>query len=655
MAVTVEAMRTGKVNTIATPRCLTLLVSVTLLFCLLLPQSAQASEEITRFHSEVRVLPDGSLDVTETIDYRLGAGLTKRGIFRDFPMTSPTASGRRAPVTFEVLSVTRNGRTEPYTLLRENGYKRVRIGLPDVFLPAPSEQTYELRYRTEGQLRGLPDFDELYWNVTGHRWAFPIEQASITVTLPDRAEILQHAAYSGPPGTQDHDVEVTEVAPGLYRARTTAAVLPGNDFTIAVAWPKGLVALPSPREIFGLSYDQAAGVAGILAGALALFVCWLLVGRDPKGGAIYPEFEPPKGIGPAAARYIQEQGFDNRCMTAAIVSMAVKGALRIVEEGDTGFFKSHSYFLEPLGTNNKGLTPAERAAYGRLFASGGRLELTRDKTNGKRMDKARRALKAQLREEHYGASFVRNWLYTLAGAAIGVVTAAILLLVIWQNVPSAFDRLGQWLIAGAAAGFVGLIVSSLLTTPISLPRSFGKLMGALIFIVPLGIGVFLGGRNLLAELQARAGGELDIVLLGSGAVFGFLVAFFHILMARPTKAGRKLLDHIEGFALYLGTAEEERLNLLNPPERTPEHFEKLLPYAIALGLVHQWSAQFAGVVGATTMPNWYRGRGHFDIDRFDRNLGSAVASTSQPSSRGSGSGGGGFSGGGGGGGGGGSW
>ncbi len=647
-----------------------LLASIALLCCLLSPLAAQASEEIMRFHAEVRVLPDGTLDVTETIDYRLGAGLTKRGIFRDFPLTSPTGGNERAPVTFEVLSVTRNGRKEPHYIQQRNDLARVRIGDADVILPAPSEQTYVLRYRTEGQLyasRNLvirsrtqrtefEDSDQLVWNVTGNDWPFPIRQASVTVILPEDAKILLHAAYTGAFGSEDQNAEVTEIADGLFRARTTVPLAPREGFTVWVTWPPGLVDVGEPvrHEIFGLSYDQAAGVAGTLAGALALLVCWLVVGRDPKGGAIYPEFGPPKGIGPAAARYIQEQGFDNRCITAAIVSMAVKGALRIVEEGADGFFSSRDYKLVPLGSRDKGLSPAERAAYGEMFSLGGELELTGDKINGKRMDKARHALKDQLKEEHYGASFVRNWLYTLAGASVGVVTVAVLLLLIWQNVPSAFDRLGQWLIAGAAAGFIGIVVSSLLNTRISLPRGFGKLIGALLFIVPFGVGVFLGGRTLLAELQTRAGGELDVVLLGSGAVFGFLIALFHLLMARPTKAGRKLLDHIEGFALYLGTAEEERLNLLNPPERTPELFEKLLPYAIALGLAHQWSAQFAGVVGATTMPNWYHGSGHFDADRFDRNLGSAVSSTSAPS-RGSGSGGGGFSGGGGGGGGGGSW
>ena len=634
----------------------TLLASIALLCCLLMPQAVLASEEIARFHAEVRVLPDGSLDVTETIGYRLGAGLTKRGIFRDFPMTSPTASGGRAPVTFEVLSVTRNGRAEPYTLLRENGYTRVRIGLPDVFLPAPSQQTYELRYRTEGQLRGFRDFDELYWNVTGHRWAFPIEQASVTITLPAGADILQHAAYTGRIGAQEQDYEVTEAAPSLYRARTTAPLLPGRGFTVAVAWPKGLVAMPAPRTLFGLPYDRLSLMAGTLAGVLALLACWFAVGRDPKGGAIYPQFTPPKGIGPAAARYVQERGFDNSCLTAAIVSMAVKGALRIVDEPSDGLFKSHDFSLEPLGSRDKGLTPAERAAYTQMFPAGGVLILKRDSTNGKRMDEARRALKGRLKDEHYGASFLRNWIYTLAGIATGVVVTLLLLLFAWQDPHLALNQLGIWLLlaAGTALPAYGLAM---------LPSFWRNLRSggtALLIKAAVFVGftfvAMQSAQSAIWQLLRDTGGEIDLLFLGSAAVFGILAVTFHFLMAAPTKSGRRLLDHIEGFALYLGTAEEERLNLLNPPERTPALFEKLLPYAIALGLDHEWSAKFAGVLSNTGAPNWYRGHGRrFNAGAFGGSLGSAISATSMPSKGGSGSGGGGFSGGGGGGSGGGSW
>jgi uncharacterized membrane protein len=117
------------------------------------------------------------------------------------------------------------------------------------------------------------------------------------------------------------------------------------------------------------------------------------------------------------------------------------------------------------------------------------------------------------------------------------------------------------------------------------------------------------------------------------------------------------------------------MNMLNPPERTPELFEKFLPYALALDVEQQWAEQFAGVIdaagtapgsgrtGSGFRPVWYSG-GALDrgLSGFGSSLGGAfsgaIASASTaPGSRGgsSGSSGGGSSGGGGGGGGGGGW
>ncbi len=47
--------------------------------------------------------------------------------------------------------------------------------------------------------------------------------------------------------------------------------------------------------------------------------------------------------------------------------------------------------------------------------------------------------------------------------------------------------------------------------------------------------------------------------------------FYHWLKA-PTMQGRRLMDQVEGFRLYLSVAEKDRMNFLNPPERTPELF-----------------------------------------------------------------------------------
>ena len=541
----------------------------------------------------------------------------------------------------------------------------MRIGQADVYLPSPSEQTYEIHYRTEGQLRAYEDFDELYWNVTGNNWAFPIALASVTVTLPDRARILQHAAYTGPVGAQGSDFEVTELAGGLYRARTTAPLEPGEGFTIGVAWPPGLVDIGQPelREQVTSPYAELAVVAGTLVGALALLVSWLAIGRDPKRGTIYPEFEPPKGIGPAAARYIQQRGFDNRCLTAAIVSMAVKGALRIVERPTDDFREHHGYALEPLGAKAKKLTAAERESYGKLFPFEETVELKADSYYGKRVDRARVTLEAYLEGEHYGATFVYNTLYTLGAAGMGLAVTAGLLVAVWQDVPTALNQLGNWVFAGALSGLAGFLAMSLTYIPKRLVNCISLSFTQKLLAIPSAVILLVFGYTILEKALSLALDRADLVTLGSGALFGLLIAIFHVLMSASTKSGRKLLDRIEGLEMYLRMAEEDRLNLLNPPERTPQLFERLLPYAIALDLSHEWSEQFDDVLSTVERPDWYIGTGDFGLEMLDSGLDGVVAATSAPasgaryvgSSRSGGSFSGGGSGGGGGGGGGGSW
>jgi uncharacterized membrane protein len=146
-----------------------------------------------------------------------------------------------------------------------------------------------------------------------------------------------------------------------------------------------------------------------------------------------------------------------------------------------------------------------------------------------------------------------------------------------------------------------------------------------------------------------------------------LYVLYIILIRGPTALGAQAASELEGFKMYLKTAEEHRLNLLTPPERTPELFEKLLPYAIALGVENKWGEKFTDVLKrANYNPEWYNNNNkpfsaaHFPstISRsFNSSIRSAKINPSggSPSSGSrswsSGSGGGGRSGGGGGGGG----
>lgn len=645
-----------------------LLAPLGALVALALAGAAPAAETIRSFEVVVEVLPDGAIEVTETIRVSVEGREIRRGIIREFPVAHREADGRVSLTTFEVLEVRRNGAPEPYSRSEAGSEARLRIGRAEVFLPAPSEQVYAIRYRSEGQLRAYADHDELYWNVTGHDWTFPILAASVEIRLPGAPPILEHAAYTGPPGARGGAVEVLAAADGVYRARTTGRLDPGEGFTVAVAWPPGVVRVPPlrygtpglggygapPLTLGGVRLGPYAAATGTLLGALALLALWLQVGRDPAGGAVYPRFDPPAGLSPAAMRYVKRQGFDPRCLTAAILSMAVKGAVRIIERPSSSLFRSREYLLEPLGARGRGLSVGERSAYTALFPTGELLTLTTDRTNGARVDKARAELKSKLWDEHYGASFNRNTLYTLAGIA-GGVAATVLLLGFAErwNILSLIQWAAPAGLAGLvvyAAGFLWLELRDVFRGARLLLRRVLKLLPVMLFATVVGIqlSLALSQPGLLASLSPG--------IVAAGAAFGAVAGLFHFLMAAPTKAGQKLIDQVAGFELYLRTTEEDRLNLLNPPERTPELFERLLPYAVALGVAHAWAAKFAGVLAAATVPGWYHGSGRLDVDALDREFGHAVAATSTPASRGgSGSGGGGFSGGGGGGGGGSGW
>lgn len=641
-----------------------------LLACLVLilaPLAAGAAEEILDFDVLVEVQPDGALLVTETIRVRAEGAQIQRGIYRDFPVRYREADGAVSLATFDVEWVRRNGVSEPFAVLSEGSNKRLRIGQSDVLLPVPSEQVYSFRYRTEGHLRAQDGFDELFWNVTGNDWAFPILASSVEIRLPRGVPIIDHAGYTGFRGDRGDALRVLGISEGRYLARTTETLFPGQGWSVAISWPQGMIDIPPvqyaagsrPAKMLGATpMTHPAGVLATLIGAAALLFGWMRVGRDPRGGAIYPRFDPPEGLSPAAMRFVKRQGFDRRCLTAAILSMAVKGAVRITEEPASGILGRRTYTLAPLGRKGKPLSRGEAGAYDKLFAFGQSLTLKSDKSNGGRVDRARAELSSRLWEEHYGASFRRNARQTFLGVLAGIVAGVALVGIASNGNPSAIL---VWVIAALVAGVATLIVGAILIAVLA-GRSAGLGgRGSTVLVMVASFGGIFAVQGAIFALAMYDQGQLTGLgpVSAAGAAFGVIAGTFHYLMAAPTKAGRNLLDAIEGFEMYMATAEEDRLNLLNPPEHTPELFEKLLPHAVALGLTHEWSRKFAGVLasaGAAAQPQWYAGTHRFDFDTFENSFGSAVSSTSAPSERSSsGFSGGGSSGGGGGGGGGGGW
>lgn len=619
---------------------------------------ARADERILSFVSDVTVNPDASITVHETITVNAENNQIRHGIFRDFPTTYTDRNGVQVKVGFDVLDVSRDGHGEPWSREWQGNGVRLKIGDKDVYVDY-GQHVYEITYRSTRQIGFFDTFDELYWNVTGNGWQFAIDQSRVIVRLPQGARIVQHAEYTGWQGSQANDSRVLDASGSLYTAETTGMLSPGEGFTVAVAFPKGLVTPPSDSQQWAWWISDNSGyfmLALSLVATLAYFLfAWNKVGRDPPKGTIIPLFAPPEGMGPAGVRYVTRYGFDDRTFAAAVVGLAVKGRVKIADDDDAFTLTK----LSPANAAAKPLTGAEQAIYSALPS--GSLKLKQ--TNHAKLRAIKTALQKSLDAEYNGKVFLRNW----GWFGIGLLISVACLLIAALLMPN-----GEGLAGVMAIGFLGVwwgvIISfgwSAIHGAIHQSGVLNKIgsLGMLLFLIP-----FVGGGIVMPAGFALTGALTPVLMLmaGGAVVLGAINVLFFYLLRAPTVPGRKLMDQIEGFRLYLATAEEERLKVLNPPEKTPELFERYLPYALALDCENQWNAKFTAVLAAAaaagaTAPAWYSGS-HWDSGRssgFTDSLGSSLASSISSASTApgssSGSSGGGSSGGGGGGGGGGGW
>jgi uncharacterized membrane protein YgcG len=618
-----------------------------LLLAFALPAAAQ--ERITSFSSAIRLMTDGSVEVIETIDVFSTGSEIRRGIYRDIPITLVNDDNSRVRSDMRVIAVTRDGYNEPFSLETPlGGFKRIRIGDPDVFL-SYGKHRYTIRYTMTRMGRQFADHDELYWNATGNYWNFEISESVASITLPDGAVIQDLAAFTGPAGSTESDVTITRTSDNTATFRTTRSLAPNEGLTVVASFQKGIMDEPTAnRELLWWLSDHRELVVpaiAVLLVALYYILSWHSVGRDPARGTIIPLFHPPKDFSPALVHYVHRMGWEKTgwtAFTAAIFDLGVKGLVTIDNT-------AKKLSVSVTGERDTRLPPGEKLIFEHISS---RRTVTVDKTSGPKLNELRGNFVKAIETENREVYFRNNFGYV----AIGVVGSALILIAM-----VAMELLDPgFLILAVFAGIVLGILSSVLQT-LQTGSALQKVFVAIWFAV-IGFN-FLGGAGVAVSII-----RFDTPFFAAASIV-LLNVLFGVLMRAPTVQGRRVMDQIEGFKMYLNTAEKNRLNIQGEPPMTVERFEAILPYAIALGVEEPWSDHFEGElarnavegVSGTYQPRFYSGSSWAGTGNFSRAVATTAGAVSaamvaaQPS-RSSGSGfSGGSSGGGGGGGGGGGW
>jgi uncharacterized membrane protein YgcG len=155
----------------------------------------------------------------------------------------------------------------------------------------------------------------------------------------------------------------------------------------------------------------------------------------------------------------------------------------------------------------------------------------------------------------------------------------------------------------------------------------------------------LFGLTALADYLGMA----PLAFVSAGVVSGLIVVGFGRIMPARTIQGTRILEGALGFEEFLARVESDRFDRV---VKTPELFEKFLPYAMALGVEKNWASAFESIAKAA--PSWYQGGDptHFNSRGFVSQMSNMVSragttmASAPRSSGGSGFGGGGSSGGG---------
>lgn len=644
------------------------------------PRLVRAYEHILSFDTHARFNADGSMEMRENIKVLSLGQEIRRGIFRTLPLTWNRQDGKIFSVDYQVKQVLRDGIAEPFSLDKTAKTLTVRIGSADHILQ-PAIYNYEIRYQVSNHFSRFPEWDELYWNVTGNDWAYPIAKASFQLELPNASNSLNSEGkdtrlrtidvYTGERGAKEHHARILPNG----SIQTTQPLDQGEGLTVVYTWPRDILA--------GAAAPQASSpLVHLLVPTLATSALWIPVlllmtyclwwwrknvtNIGLKMPPVVPLYAMPTNLSPGYLRFITQRKYDDVAFSSDLLDLVAKrGAaitLKASKSASPWFSKFQSADQQWLSyqaeDSNKRLTTGDRQLLGLLF-SGARKNINLSLAYQRPMQNARKWLEKRSEDQ-------RGKLFSKWGQP---VRRAVYIMLLIPLICGILFNAGAAAITIPAMIFL-LIGLTLLSLPLRLllnPKKTWNTWGFIPLVISLIFGpfaTFASGLFMFAMLPLT---QFPAGYIGALLVAILLCLAFGWMIPRYTQQGLNDLATARGLKLYLGTAERNRYQALYPPDQLVAHFESLLPAALALGVGKTWANTFAEYLSQSgAMSEAFADADWKRVDRFSHSCiassmatpsssSSSGSSSSSSSSSGSGSSGGGSSGGGSGGGGGGGW
>lgn len=402
------------------------------LFSLLFAPAAFArdSEHIESYDTNIAIQKDGSIDITERIDYFFDA--PRHGIFRNIPVIKTNDDGKKYKISLKGIKVTdEKGDSYTFKQTHEGDDEILKIG--DADRTITGSHSYVISYSVLGALTYFPGHDELYWNSMGTKWQVPIAKAKTTVTLPQTVPSadLNAACFVGAMGDTRQDCLVTKSDTSV-EVTVSRPLEAYEGATVVIGFPKGIVSVLEPQEVVPF-FSTLIGKITLVILAVAAFLWYILApvlvvrtwwrtGRDPKPamGEVSAWFSPPRtqnkrDLTPAETGTLVDESADLRDIYATIVDLARRGYMKIIEtkKGVFDFEKKKDW------KDDKDILPFEDDLLSAIFKGNDRVSL-KDLDLISTFEKIKKELYDSMVTERFfpeNPQSIRTKYYVLAGLA----------------------------------------------------------------------------------------------------------------------------------------------------------------------------------------------------------------------------------------------
>src|SRR6266849_6728741 len=326
---------------------------------------------IENYQSETIVMPDGTIDVTETIQAHFVGG-PWHGLYRTIPVEYVTPQGLNYTLFLDIKRVTdASGRALKYESSRERHYRKLKIYIPSA---DNSTQAISIEYSVSDALKFFEDHDELYWNVTGDEWDIPIQSASARIILPEGTTNIRANIFTGAYRSRAQNADI-EIAGNGVEVRTREPLHLHEGLTVAAAFDKGFVHEPTAASTLAQIFRSNWPLVIPVAAFVLMFHLWWTRGRDPRLRPIDAQYEPPNQLTPGEAGTLVDNSADMRDITASIVDLAARGYIAIEEHQTDRMLglmhdKDYNFIAQKERSEWSKLKPHEQTLLEGIFSTG---------------------------------------------------------------------------------------------------------------------------------------------------------------------------------------------------------------------------------------------------------------------------------------------